>query len=286
MIQWMHLYRRLAHGPLIRRIIVFFVALLLLWAPFALVFYGVGYWTETAQLASALALVALYGCFVGHAWYWGRWGHAWAKPFRFYGLVFCRRFAGDVVCALGCGFGLVCFLFGTEVLMGWATVYPKPLATIALEGLVVGLGISFAEELLFRGWLLSELQTGMPRFRAIVWSSMIFAIAHFIKPLSEILRTSPQFFGLLLLGLILGCWRYVHRLKPFSSLGLPIGLHAGLIWGYYIVDVADLIVPSGRVSEWVTGIHGNPLSGALGVFILGILAIVSCLNLNLSSYSK
>ena len=64
-----------------------------------------------------------------------------------------------------------------------------------------------------------------------------------------------------------------------NSLGLPIGLHAGLVWGYYIVDVADLVTPAGTVPEWVTGIHGNPLSGALGVTLLSVLASLTWLKL-------
>lgn len=279
MIQWVQIYRRVAHGSLLRRLIVFFAMLLMLWAPFALVLHAVGDWSGRAQLTSVLSLIVLYGCFIGHAWLWGRWIHAWVNPFSSYGLIFGRRFVCDIGLALGCGFGLVGCLFGAKILFGWATWHPRPLTAIALEGLAVGLGVGFAEELLFRGWLLSELRTRMSRVKAIVWSSVIFAIAHFIKPLSEVLRTSPQFFGLLLLGLILACWRYARLKQSPSSLGLPIGLHAGLIWGYYIVDVGDIVIPSGEVSEWVTGIHGNPLSGALGVMILSALAIVSFLKL-------
>lgn len=276
MTQWLMCYRRMARSLLLWRIILFFATLLLLWAPFAACIYGLGQWFAQPQLASTLMLVVLYLGFVCHAWCWGYGVHGWQRPFEVYGLIFCGRLVRDGVVALFCGFSLVWVLFGLEVLLGWASFYPRALVVIALEGLMVGLGIALAEELLFRGWLLAELHTGMSRTQALLWSSCIFAVAHFIKPLPEVLRTSPQFLGLLVLGLLLSISRYISRPRCtwFTSLGLPIGLHGGLVWGYYIVDVGDLVVPSGRAPEWVTGIHGNPLSGALGVMILGCLTTV------------
>ncbi|MEA5462243.1 CPBP family intramembrane glutamic endopeptidase [Leptothoe sp. PORK10 BA2] len=283
MIRWLTLYHRVTTGGILWRIFIFFVLLAALWAPLALVVYGAGYWFGQRNLASTIALIGLYSCFMVNAWAWGHWVHGWQRPFVAYGLIFARQFWLDALVALGVGVGLVACLFGLEVLFGWAALNPRPLLDIALEGLAVGIGIGLAEELLFRGWLLTELHSSISRWSAIIWSGMIFAIAHFIKPFSEVLSTSPQFLGLLLLGMILASGRYINRChgvaRPFTSLGLPIGFHAGLVWGYYIVDVADLVVPSGRVPEWVTGIHGNPLSGALGVTILGSIFLLSALKL-------
>ncbi|MEM7064049.1 MAG: CPBP family intramembrane glutamic endopeptidase [Cyanobacteria bacterium P01_B01_bin.77] len=281
MVQWLMCYRRMARASLLWRVILFFATLLLLWAPWAVCIYGLGQLFAQAQIAGILTLIALYIGFVCHAWFWGYGVHGWQRPFEIYGLIFCGRFIKDALVALLCGFGLVCVLFGLEIALGWASFHPRALITIALEGLGVGLGIAIAEELLFRGWLLSELLTGVSRTQAILWSSCIFAVAHFIKPLPEVLATSPQFLGLLLLGLLLSISRYLSRSRHlwFTSLGFPIGLHGGLVWGYYIVDVGDLVIPSGRVPEWVTGIHANPLSGALGVVILGFLTALFYFNL-------
>lgn len=281
MTQWLMCYRRMARASLLWRIILFFATLLLLWAPFAACIYGLGQVFTQSQLASTLMLVVLYIGFVCHAWFWGYGVHGWQRPFEIYGLIFCGRFIRDALVALLCGFGLVCVLFSVEIALGWASFHPSMLIAIALEGLGVGLGIAIAEELLFRGWLLAELRTGVSRTQAMLWSSCIFAVAHFIKPLPEVLRTSPQFLGLLLLGLLLSISRYLSRSRRswFTSLGFPIGLHGGLVWGYYIVDVGDLVMPTGHVPEWVTGIHGNPLSGALGVVILSCLTAVCCFNL-------
>ena len=100
-----------------------------------------------------------------------------------------------------------------------------------------------------------------------------FASTHFIKPWPEIVRTFPQFLGLVILGMAL-VWarRSPGRFGTSSSLGYPIGLHAGLIWGYYIVNVGGLSEPTGRAPEWITGIDSNPLAGLLGLILLGIIA--------------
>lgn len=277
-------YSRMARVPLLWRIPLFLAILLLFWMPWAVCIYALGRLWDQSDIANSFAIAVLYSLFIGCAWFWGRWVHGWQQPFINYGLVFCRGFITHTLVTLVVGFGLVWCLFGIEVLFGWARVHPGSLTPIVLEGLMVGLGIGFAEELLFRGWLLAELRTGLSRSQAIVWSSGIFALAHFIKPWSEVLRTSPQFLGLLLLGIVLATLRYISRLnsqRPLISLGLPIGLHAGLVWGYYIVDVGDLVTPLGVVPEWVTGIHGNPLSGVLGVMILAILTGLVCLKLRL-----
>lgn len=278
MYQWRKRYRRLASGPLPWRLIIFFGWLVILWVPLASLLYGVGVLVNQLDIASTVALVMLYLCFMTNAWLWGRWLNGWRSPFNVYGLVLGGSFGVDAVLALLFGLGLVAGLFGVEVLLGWASFAPQPVVAIALEGLAVGLAIGFAEELLFRGWLLAELNTGLSRLGCIVWSSLIFAMVHFIKPLPEVLQTSPQFLGLFLLGVILAIWRYM-RCRAFPSLALPMGLHGGLVWGYYIVDVADLVTPSGQVPEWVTGIHGNPLSGILGVTILGCVGLLSALRL-------
>ncbi|MEO1404782.1 MAG: CPBP family intramembrane glutamate endopeptidase, partial [Cyanobacteria bacterium J06635_1] len=59
-----------------------------------------------------------------------------------------------------------------------------------------------------------------------------------------------------------------------TNLGLPIGLHAGLVWGYYLANVGDLTQLTGRVPAWVTGIDGNPLAGLVGLTMLSRLAAI------------
>jgi len=83
------------------------------------------------------------------------------------------------------------------------------------------------------------------------------------------LRSWPQFPGLLLLGLILVGGKRSRQ----NRLGLSIGFHAGLVWGYYMINVGKLIIYSGSVPDWVTGVNGNPLAGAIGLLFLGTLVL-------------
>ena len=258
--------------PLLGRISCFLGLLLLLWLPIALPLYGLGAYIGAPETVSVLVLVALALVFIGISWCWGAWVKRWRYPLQGYGLALNSSYTFWLAAALLCGLAVVLALFALEVWWGWAYFYPQLTMTIVLSGLGVGLGVGLLEEWFFRGWLLSELRTEMGLPAAAAWSGLIFAAAHFIKPLPDILATSPQFFGLLLLGVILAQLRYVASSPARSgSLAWPIGFHGGLVWGYYMIDVADLVIPSARVPDWVTGIHGNPLSGILG---LGSLMLV------------
>lgn len=137
----------------------------------------------------------------------------------------------------------------------------------------MALAVGFAEEMLFRGWLLAELEKDYTARAALMMNALFFAVTHFIKPLNAIISTSPQFFGLAALGMAL-VWARRNQAKNAAqtSLAYPIGLHAGLIWGYYIVNVGGLSETTGLAPTWVTGINENPLAGLLGLMLLGAIA--------------
>jgi hypothetical protein len=43
------------------------------------------------------------------------------------------------------------------------------------------------------------------------------------------------------------------------------------VWGYYLLQVGNLLTPTNAVPAWVTGLDGNPLAGLLGLGLLGLL---------------
>jgi membrane protease YdiL (CAAX protease family) len=176
----------------------------------------------------------------------------------------------------------VSVLYGLQLILGWGS-WNSPSLTKALyfllEGTLVGFGVGLAEELIFRAWLLFELETDYSPPVALGINALIFAIAHYFRPLSAIAETWPQAVGLFLLGMTL-VWarriplRLPHHPLPITVLGFPAGLHGGLVWAYYQVDVNDLIVIDPHIPAWLTGIGGNPLAGVLGLALLsGITAI-------------
>jgi hypothetical protein len=57
-----------------------------------------------------------------------------------------------------------------------------------------------------------------------------------------------------------------------TTLGYAAGLHGGLVWAYYQVDVNNLVLATDAVPPWITGIGGNPLAGLLGLGLLGAIA--------------
>lgn len=84
-----------------------------------------------------------------------------------------------------------------------------------------------------------------------------------------------------MLGLIL-VWA---RRKNEGRLGLSIGLHAGLVWGYYVVDVGELIHYTDAISPAITGIDGNPIAGVMGwLFLVGIIGWLHCSKLTDSKH--
>lgn len=257
----------LADYPAPLRLGIFVLALLLLWLPLAIPIYWLG---RDPNWVSILTIVLLYGEFILLVRFWGK--HVYRKPqiLRHYGLRRTRQNGRDLLIGLGIGIISLLSLFLVEGWLGWL-LWQQPsilLPQLILEGLIVALGVGFAEELLFRGWLLDELQRDY-RPRPSLWiNSCLFALLHFIKPLKELLRTWPQFSGLLLLGLTL-VWA---KRSTKGRLGLPIGIHAGLVWGNYIINVGQLVQYSGQIPDWITGVDRNPLAGVMGLLFLAVMA--------------
>ena len=93
------------------------------------------------------------------------------------------------------------------------------------------LGVGFAEELIFRGWLLEELKKQFGLKKAILGQAFIFSIVHigFDLPFLQMLSILT---GLFLLGILLS----LIRLKDKNSLWGCIGLHGGLVGLWFITN--------------------------------------------------
>lgn len=258
----------LAQYPAPKRLGIFILALLILWLPLAAPIYWL---IKDQNLVNILTLPLLYGEFILLVRLWGRYVYRQPLLLR-YGLTKTRRNGRDLLIGLGTGITAVLCLFLTEGWLGWL-LWQRPnifLPGLIVEGLVVALAFGFAEELLFRGWLLWELQRDYRPHVAVWTDAIVFAVLHFIKPLPDIIRTLPQFPALVLLGLTL----VQAKRSGGNRLGLPIGIHAGLVWGYYIINVGQIVQYSGRVPEWITRIDRNPLAGVMGWLFLSAIALL------------
>ena len=212
----------------------------------------------------------LFGEFLWLLRWWGK--NVYGRPhlLKQYGLVRSRKNGLDLIQGLIIGLLFTFSLFLLEALLGWVAFKPPQaeLPRIILEGFLSALGIGFAEELVFRGWVLDELQRDYTPKVSLWVEAIIFAVLHFLKSLAEIIRTLPTFPALVLLGLT-QVWA---KRSSGGRLGLPIGIHAGLVWGYYILNVGKLLEYSNNVSPWIIGVDRNPIAGFMGLLFLGVLA--------------
>ncbi|MFQ4143259.1 type II CAAX endopeptidase family protein [Chlorogloeopsis sp. ULAP02] len=250
------------------RLGIFILTLVLLWLPIAAPIYLLA---KDPNLVTIFTMVPLAIEFLILLPFWGKYVHQQPQIFQHYGLEVTRKNGVELLRGLAIGLISILILFVLEGLLGWLVWQQSSsfLLRFVLEGIVTALGTAFAEELFFRGWMYDELQRDYSSSVVLWATATIFAVAHFIKPLSEVIPTSPQFLGLLLLGLVL-VWA---KRRRRGRLGLPIGIHAGLIWGWYIINVGQLVKYSGRVPDWVTGMNNNPLAGVMGLVFLGVLVL-------------
>ena len=212
--------------------------------------------------------------------FWARWVHHLRKPWQILGMHGGLRWWGRWGIAFVVGAAGVAVLYALQIALGWGVWMPpssREVVRNVLEGFLVGLGVGVAEELVFRGWLLFELEQDYGMQAALWLNAAFFAIAHYLRPIAAIIEAWPQFLGLMLLGLTLVWARRIpirsHRPRsPETLLGFAVGLHSGLVWAYYQVDVGDLVLATGQVPEWITGVGGNPLAGLLGLVLLGAIA--------------
>ncbi len=266
------------NSPALGRMFSFLLVLILLWLPgLALIYLVMGSTQNlddpgTKNLLSILTMGLLAIEFIALVPWWGRKVYQHPNLYSRYGLVFTRQ--NGLLLLQGLAIG-ACFTFGlfiTQGLFGWLTWQsPRlPLIQLGLEGSATSLGVGLAEGLFFRGWMLDELERDYALTTALIVDAGLYALLHFLKPIPVILASFPEFPGLYLLGTVL----IVAKRQNRNLLGMSIGLHAGMVWVYYMINVGNMVKYSGRVSDWITGINGNPISGLHGLIFLAILAVL------------
>lgn len=260
----------IANYPAAIRLGIFIILLLVLWLPLAIPIYLL--LNSDPNLTTIVTMAILYLEFIVLLFIWNKKVYKIDRWWRDYGLVFTRKNGIELVNGLSLGLSFTFGLFIIEAILGWIKFVPPAdnFTVIIFEGLLSALGIGLAEELFFRGWLLEELKKDYHSKTVVLTNGIIFAILHFLKPIAEILRTFPQFPALFLLGITLVWGKMGHG----NRLGICIGLHGGLVWGYYILNVGKLVHYTDQVSPLLTGIDNNPLAGIMGLIGLGLLSLL------------
>ena len=130
-----------------------------------------------------------------------------------------------------------------------------------LNALALVLGVGFAEELLFRGWLWGELDRLAGAQRAIGLQAALFALVHPWYRLPS-LEAIGLLIGLVLLGLALA----LQRRADGGALWGAVGLHGGLVGGWFALQ-AGLLQCDPGTPAWLIGPgspNPNPIGGLLG----------------------
>jgi membrane protease YdiL (CAAX protease family) len=155
------------------------------------------------------------------------------------------------------------------------------------KSLASGLAVGILEEIFFRGAVYGGMRRGMSFAPALLISSFIFSIVHFLKPLPtpagmEIhwwsgfatLATcgqgnfSPPFFVTLLCAGILLAWAY----EKTGTLPLPIGVHAG--WVFVLQLNPRLFEGTGRNPFWF-GSGSLEKGWAATVLMLAVMTVTA-----------
>ncbi len=261
-ISWLAQYK----APL--RIIGFLVCLAIVWLPVAAPIYLL---VRDANLVTILTMGLLAIEFFIFLPHWGKQVHQQPRIYKHVGLEFSNKNGIELLRGLAIGLISIELLFIVQGLFGWLE-WRQPNSGVLrfiIEAIPTAIGTGLAEELFFRGFLYDELERDY-KPSVVLWAvAIIFPVSHFIKPIPEIIRTSPQFLGLLLLALVC-IWA---KRSCNGRLGLSIGIHAGLIWGWYVINVGKLVQYTGAVPVWVTGVNDNPLAGVIGLSFLFVLAL-------------
>ena len=143
-------------------------------------------------------------------------------------------------------------------------------ATQLTNAVLLCLGVGFAEELIFRGWLWAELNQMLGSRRGAVAQASIFSLVHTRFNLG-LGAMSGLLIGLFLLGMVLA----KQRQADLGSLWGCIGLHGGLVAGWFLLQ-SGLLQLSTNAPSWLVGPGGNspnPLGGLVGISSLVILLL-------------
>ena len=143
-------------------------------------------------------------------------------------------------------------------------------ATQLTNAVLLCIGVGFAEELIFRSWLWTELHQMMGSRPAALAQAGVFSLVHTRFNLG-LGAMSGLLIGLFLLGMVLARQRQSDR----GSLWGCIGLHGGLVAGWFLLQ-NGLLQLSPNAPPWLVGPGGNspnPLGGLVGISSLLILLL-------------
>ena len=145
--------------------------------------------------------------------------------------------------------------------------YPR----IFLNSILLALGVGFAEEIIFRGWLLEELKFEYGTKIAITLQALFFSFVHPVS--NEIFWNAV---GLRLGFVLLGIFLALVRIRDKGSLWNCIGIHGGMVGIWFFVNNGLIEfkenTPSFLAGPFIQNIP-NPMGSFSAILILFLLCI-------------
>jgi len=248
--------------------------------------------TDTAGGMLVFSLIMLFSI-MASIWLAGRWMDR--RGMSGFGLHINSAWWQDFAFGLGLGVGLISLVFLVEWVFGFITIdhfFQQAPGMSFSMGMVTWAGVYFCvgiyEEMLFRGYYLTNLAEWLGRFRiikprmavilALVFTSLAFGVAHANNPNASLLSSlNITLVGIFLLGL-----GYVLT----GEMGISIGLHMtwnffqGNVFGFPVSGLqggqSSIIAITQNGPEWLTGGSFGPEAGLLGLLatLLGAVIII------------
>ena len=137
-----------------------------------------------------------------------------------------------------------------------------------LNAILLIISVVFAEEIVFRGWLLKEMVLLFGLRRGIIFQSVIFSFAHYRSDIS-LFALVIFLIGLFLFGIVLTLRRTFDK----GSLWGCIGLHGGLVGIWYLVD-SGMVVFTSDIPYYLLGPSKDMVNPIASVIALPVLLII------------
>ena len=171
---------------------------------------------------------------------------------------------------------LIFLILVTIISSHWGYWMGEVSKDIIINAILLMIGVGFAEELIFRGWLLEEFKNQFGLKKAIISQALIFSVVHIglDLPLWEMISILT---GLFLLGILLSLIRF----NDNNSLWGCVGLHGGLVGLWFLTNNGFLSI-SKDAPKWLVGpgsINTNPLGGLFGISLIIIFCFFYLLKL-------
>jgi hypothetical protein len=200
------------------------------------------------------------------------------RSFSSLGLDLHARAGADMLTGFGIAGLMMASIFLIEWSAGWLTLgesalqkggLVQPLAAAA-GMILVFIGVSWGEELLYRGYWLQNLEEGTSLLWGVLLSSLLFALGHLANP-----NVSPA----AILGLVASGVFLAYGYTSTRQLWLPMGLHTGwnffegTLFGFPVSGIGDfprLLAPAVSGPVLVTGGAFGPEAGLVLLPALGL----------------